>query len=338
MCCGLLAGGHHGPASAANPGAASGGILKNPVSAKAMGMGGAFAAISDDVTSIHLNPAGLASLTHRQLGMMYDRGLADINTEFIGYASPVLLHDETLGGTRLAQSPVRHAIGVSILVSQLGEMDLIRTDAAGAFQDAQRISAGRDTVVSMAYAARVTEDWGLIKSRGHELYVGATARYWSSTLAQQYSAGTSVFDVGFLCLNKDQGLRWGVVVQNLGTGLKYKQTVDPLPLTYRLGVAWQASVAEIGARRLTGALDATADRENKKGVAAGLEYWSRSFAGWRAGYQWGQNQQSRWTAGLGIRLPGSSRGAFLIDYGFQLINDLGAAHRLSVMCEFGAPR
>lgn len=330
MCCGLLAG--------APPGPASGVILKDPVSAKAMGMGGAFAAVSDDVTAIHLNPAGLAGLTRRQLGMMYDRGLAGIDTEFVGCASPVLLRDETLGGTKLAQSPMRHAVGVSILASQAGEMDLIRTDASGAFQDAQRVSAGRDTVVSLAYAARVTEDWGLTKSRGNELYVGAAARHWSSTLAQQYSAGTSVFDAGFLSFKKDPGLRWGMVVQNLGTGLKYKQAVEPLPLTYRLGVAWQAPVAAIGARRLTGALDATADRENKKGASAGLEYWSRSFAGWRAGYQWGQNQRSRWTAGLGIRLPGSPMGAVLIDYGFQLMSDLGAAHRLSVTCEFGAPR
>ncbi|OGR91572.1 MAG: hypothetical protein A2V88_12455 [Elusimicrobia bacterium RBG_16_66_12] len=303
-----------------------------------MGMGGAFTAVSDDVAAIHWNPAGLAVLKRQQLGMMYDHGLADIETEFIGYALPILSYNETLSGTLFARKGLKQAVGVSILASQLGKMELVRTDAGGAFQDSRTISAGNDMVVSLAYAARVTEDYGLIKSGGNEFHVGAIVRHWKSTLAEQYSARTTVFDFGCLSLRKEHGFRWGLVVQNLGSGLKYKEKTDPLPLTYRLGGAWQSSVPAIGAKALTVAVDGTADRENKKGVAAGFEYWSRSFAGWRAGYQWDQSNQSRWTAGLGIKLPGYSTGSIILDYGFQMINDVGTTQRVSLTCEFGAPR
>ena len=60
--CGLLVCSPPARVSAANAGATSGSILKNYASARAMGMGGAFTAVSDDVAAIHWNPAGVAGL------------------------------------------------------------------------------------------------------------------------------------------------------------------------------------------------------------------------------------------------------------------------------------
>jgi len=154
-------------------------------------------------------------------------------------------------------------------------------------------------------------------------------------LAQQYSAETTLCDFGFLSVGREHGFRWGAVVQNLGSGLKYKQAREPLPLTYRFGGAWQGPVPSILAQPLTISAEGIVDRENKKGAAAGLEYWGRHYAGCRAGYQWSQNQQARWTAGLGIRLPGPLAGGVLIDYAFQMIGELGSMQRLSLSYEFG---
>jgi long-chain fatty acid transport protein len=48
--------------------AAAGGLARpNPISARSIGMGGAFAAIADDPTALHFNPAGLANLQKNNL-------------------------------------------------------------------------------------------------------------------------------------------------------------------------------------------------------------------------------------------------------------------------------
>ena len=63
--------------------------------ARAPGMGGAFAAVADDVYASHYNPAGLAQLARPELGFSYSRllmGLGDhsvLSTSYLGYAHPM---------------------------------------------------------------------------------------------------------------------------------------------------------------------------------------------------------------------------------------------------------
>lgn len=63
--------------------------------ARAPGMGGAFAAVADDVYALHYNPAGLAQLTRPELGTSYTKMLlgltdnSDLGVMFLGYAHPL---------------------------------------------------------------------------------------------------------------------------------------------------------------------------------------------------------------------------------------------------------
>ncbi len=58
-------------------------------SARAQGMGNCFAAISDDVTAIYYNPAGLTQLLKYELNTFYCPLWEDTNYNFIGYAHPL---------------------------------------------------------------------------------------------------------------------------------------------------------------------------------------------------------------------------------------------------------
>ncbi len=71
-------------------------FLETELGARAMGMGGAFVAVADDVTALHWNPAGLASLQGVQLfgmrtsaysvdGLSEDAALAAYGTGSMGY-------------------------------------------------------------------------------------------------------------------------------------------------------------------------------------------------------------------------------------------------------------
>jgi len=70
---------------------------------KAAGMGQAFTAISDDVTGIYYNPAGMTQLRQAQLLTDYSRlfmGLADqseLGYSFIGYIHPLRSREGKLG-------------------------------------------------------------------------------------------------------------------------------------------------------------------------------------------------------------------------------------------------
>ena len=62
------------PVFAAGPGSTGLQVLKSDISPRAMGMGGAFSAIADDVYSMNYNPAGLGQLYMPEASAMYLSG------------------------------------------------------------------------------------------------------------------------------------------------------------------------------------------------------------------------------------------------------------------------
>ncbi|MCK9224825.1 MAG: UPF0164 family protein [Candidatus Muirbacterium halophilum] len=63
----------------------AGAYLKMGVGARALGMGGAFVAVSDDATASYWNPAGLAKLKKDQASFMHAKLKLDRNFDFINY-------------------------------------------------------------------------------------------------------------------------------------------------------------------------------------------------------------------------------------------------------------
>ena len=59
------------------------------VGARAAGMGGAFSALADDITSLYWNPAGVARLKGITVGASYTKWFADVTHNFIGAVLPL---------------------------------------------------------------------------------------------------------------------------------------------------------------------------------------------------------------------------------------------------------
>jgi len=75
----------------------AGAYLRMGVGARALGMGGAFVAVSDDATAAYWNPAGLAKLKKNQASFMHARLKMDRNFDFINYVKKDESKDEAYG-------------------------------------------------------------------------------------------------------------------------------------------------------------------------------------------------------------------------------------------------
>lgn len=311
-----------GAATDSGEGTSAAALLSVPVGVRSAGMGGVLAAIDEDVFAVHGNPAGLALLKRQQAATAYLDGLLDIRTEFIGYALPL---PESL-------SAKPSALAVSLLASQLGSLEVLRTNPDGSFLDERTISAGSDMVLSAAGALQLKDSALALPLEAQEHYIGLSARYLRSTLAEQYSASAFSTDFGYLTRSPSSGLRGAFLVSNLGTPMKFKREADPLPLTYRLGLAWQKPLPALGAAPLTIGADLVLDREKRTLARAGLEHRFKNLA-LRAGYQGGKGG-GRWTGGFGVQAPAGTSGIAL-DYAFMPLGSLGLTHSLSLSLSFG---
>lgn len=75
------------------------------VGAKALGMGGAFVGVANDVTASYWNPSGLCQLDRKQLSLMHAETFGSLlNQDFIAFALPV---EETLSNSTIAFSLLR---------------------------------------------------------------------------------------------------------------------------------------------------------------------------------------------------------------------------------------
>src|ERR1700730_6994694 len=78
------------PVLASSVGGTSGSeVLSIPVGARAIGMGEAYTAQADDVSSLYWNPAGLAILNQSQASFMYNQNIQDVTYSHLAVATPL---------------------------------------------------------------------------------------------------------------------------------------------------------------------------------------------------------------------------------------------------------
>jgi hypothetical protein len=156
-------------------------VLKLGVGGRALGLGGAYTAIADDVSAVSWNPAGLSNLSKRELGAMHGELPAGARYDFFGFAQPLRYGTLGFGALHLAQGSVTG-----------------RDDAGRLTGD----YSASDTALSLSYGARI---------RGVGL--GVTAKHVRTSVADRSQSAVG-FDAG-----ASYGLgqtRLGFAAQNLG--------------------------------------------------------------------------------------------------------------------------
>lgn len=269
------------------------------VGARAIGMGGAYTALADDVSSLHWNPAGLGLMEKREFSLMYADLPSELRYNWAGFAQP------TKYGT------------LGLAAVHLDQGSLAGRDASG------RITGGfsaSDSAIVMGYG----RSWG-------GLGLGANVKYLRSAIGGETGQSAAV-DLGgqYRLASWGPGRpRLGFAVQNLGPGMSLAGQNSSLPLTLSWGAGY---VLPMG---MTVALDVR-HRPNADATEAslGTEYAILSNFFLRAGYASSHgpatgsakvNDLSGFAAGFGVRVRSLS-----LDYSLTPYGGLGNSQRVSL--------
>jgi hypothetical protein len=274
-------------------------FLKINVSARAVGMGGAFTGLANDISSLYYNPAGLAQLDKNAFILGYHNYVADMQSGFAGVAKKA--SEKSTWG---------------FYVSALSYGDFIRTDENGVIDGT---FGGNDMLFAGSYAFR----------HGHNLMFGATAKFIYEDI-DEFSATGIALDLGAKWLSDRERYSAGIMVQNLGKQLSsLGEEKDKLPLTFRAG----GSATPRGVN-VTFSSDVIFPIDNDPEFAIGGEYYEFKPLYLRLGYNsFGTNYR---TAASDDNWAGLSFGAgfdfrsMQISYAFTPAAELGDSHRITL--------
>ena len=304
-------------------------ILKINVGPRAIGMGGAFTSIADDITSVYWNPSGTANIQSNEVYFNHSNLYMDISNDFAAISTNV----SGFG-----------SIGAFVSVLSVDEM-LVRTveqpEGTGEFFDYGSI------VVGLNYSRFLTENFS----------IGFNAKYINESIWNMSATGFAI-DVGTLykipVLNE---LRIAASVSNFGTkmqlaGRDVTEIVPAgagggnfvnsnleldkfdLPLLFRFGIS--ADVIKEGTSRLTAAVDAIHPNDHTEYINSGLEYAWNEIIFIRAGYNslFEKDSEKGLTFGFGLNYRIVDLIKVKLDYAYQDYGRLTEVHYFSVGVNF----
>lgn len=283
-----------------NVGTTGGIFLKMSKGVRAIGMGEAYAGVSDRVDAIFWNPAGLNSLKGMEIAAMHTVWFENIYYNYIIAAYP----------TKVG------VFGLSLNYLGMDDIDMYYNNGAAA----DSTYSPYDMIAIISYADKIegTHNFGL-----NFKYIRSDI---DGDIAQAFAA-----DIGYMNDMIENELVFGVVVQNIGTEMKFNNMGAPLPVNLKVGSSY------IGlAEGLILALDVNFPIDNNPSVHFGTEYTYAvnefSFIG-RTGYKTTSIRDLEPLAGLSAG-AGITYSGIAVDYAWVPYGDLGNTHRFSLSYRF----
>ncbi|MGB8658764.1 MAG: PorV/PorQ family protein [Candidatus Zixiibacteriota bacterium] len=314
------------PAQFDNVGTSGAQFLKLDVDARVVGLGGASVAVTKGAMALYYNPAGIANLDKRSLAFSYTDWISDIKYNYLAYETPL----QGFGN-----------VGVHVAVLTMGDMEVTTLDQP----DGTGEKFGADSwVVGITNAYQLTDRFSF----------GVTAKYIREKISQ-LSADALAFDVGTLYYTGYRTLRIAMSTRNFGTDTKFdgselettfdadsnsstapilvkKETQSqPLPLSFRLGVAYDFEFSEQS--KLMATVDGYNTRDRGQQASAGLEYSWRNRLSVRAGYKFRTDEEGL-ALGAGYDYEISGFGSVGINYAWADLGRLQNAHRFGLVLNF----
>lgn len=322
----LLAGGF------SKVGTAAAQFLKIGVGARAMGMGGSFTAVANDVSTIYWNPAGIANLDRTSISFTHSQWFADITHDFAGVVVPISASD---------------FLAVHATTLNTGEQEVTTVanpDGAGVFYDV------RDLAIGLSYARQLTDKFS----------VGISGKYVMQTL-YNVQASSFTLDIGSYLRTGFHNLIIGMAISNFGGSMQLdgrdlitiadinssfggnynpdaRLTTQeyPLPLIFRVGLAMdfvggKDPVFESEDFRLTLATEGTHLNDNNERFNIGSEISWTETVFLRGGYKINYDTE-KWAVGVGVNfLIGNQK--VVVDYAYVDFDKLGNVSQFSLQLQ-----
>lgn len=307
-------------------GAAGAQFLKIGVGSKYQGMAEASVATVNDAYAMYWNPAGLVDVENWTVGFTAVEWLTDINLNYVAVARQF----EGVG-----------AFGASVTVLSAGEQEITtiaEQDGTGQYYSATSYAIG------LSFARQLTNRFAF----------GATAKYVGEKIGKVDSRGVA-FDFGTLLYTGYNSLRLGMSITNMGPDLKFSGSdlkiaydynddtetdvnadrVDAelrtnpysLPLTFRVGLAYDFEFGSKSVVTLSGDFMHPNDHEQKGSIGAQYEFAEKFFL--RSGYKINYDEETlAFGGGLVADIGGET--SLVIDYAWQDFGRLESTQRFSI--------
>ncbi len=259
-------------------------FLKISVGARALAMGEAYTTLSEDVTGLFWNPAGISKNQNMQLLFNHYDYIADLTYDFGGATMPLA------------------GIGTfGVFMGYLGMPDIERTTIQFPDGTGEKVSAS-SYVVGLSYARELTDRFS----------IGGNAKYIRENIWHS-SAGGFAFDVGVLYRTFFKNIRIGMSISNFGSQMKmdgrdilvqhdindsfegnneninaYLETEEfPLPILFRVGISANIlrDFFELQDYDWIVSVDAIHPNDNKEYVNVGTELKLLDMIALRGGYR-----------------------------------------------------
>ncbi len=308
-------------------GANAAAFLEIGVGARAIAMGGAYTAVSNDPSSLYWNPAGSAWAKNYQIDFMHTEWLAATKYDFVGVVVPI--------------PSIYSSIGLNIISLDYGQAPVRtveRPEGTGEMYDA------RDYAITLSYAIALTQQFSF----------GFSGKYISQRIWSESGSAMAV-DVGVFYYTGVKGLKLGASISNFGSKIQlhgrqlttivdpdkkvanfdrvpvdYKVGSYPLPLLFRFGLSYDRSLGKFG--DILVALDVNHPSNATESISLGMEYGFGKMFYLRGGYQnlFEKDSINGLTLGGGIDYFFKGRMGIRIDYAWSDWGILDSSQRFSL--------
>ena len=273
-------------------------FLKIGAGARAVALGDAYTALSNDIMSVYYNPAGLSNVGgNGEATFNHAEWLAETSYDFAAFSF-------NLGSVG---SLGFHITSLSVPEAPVRTVD--NPGGTGQFWDASMIAVGA------TYSISLTQDFS----------IGFTGKFVQEKIFNETARGAAV-DLGVIYRTPYRKLHLGAAITNFGTKMRLNgrdlfQNTDPLnqvggvsnvpseyrleqyelPLTMRFGLAWEAYQNEDVT--IIAVADGIQPNDNGEYLNSGLEIGVKNTVFLRGGYKslFMENSEQGLTFGAGVR-------------------------------------
>jgi tetratricopeptide (TPR) repeat protein len=290
-------------AASAQTGGTPGAFLSYGVGGRALAMGGAYYAVSDDASAAYWNPAGLSQVQRKEFTTMQATLFQSTKLTYFSFAYPTKSGSTfALSMTQLA-NPGFEKVDVT-LNPVTNEPDKITP--GGSFSDSQK-------AMGLSWGKNVTEtvSFGMSVKQVTRQLAGSADNFKTLDIGAMKSMGNAY--------------RLGFGMQNV-FAMRTGDTDDKLPVVIKIG-----NSLRLFKDRLTLAADINKVLNGGTDMRFGGEYWVSRWFAFRFGLL-GLPQVQETDFGFGLNFK-----SFALDVA-QGIHDLGSSTRFSITVRFGQSR